>query len=618
MASFFSKTSVVLCAGIALSSACSSKPVPQTEMRSSSLGKSAETVFWGGDIVTVDDAQPVAEAVAVAEGKILFVGSKQEAQTYVGRDTKVIDLQGKTLMPGFIDAHSHIAGYLGLWKQVNLNPPPVGDVQSIAQIIAKLKKQIIDEKIPEGGVVFGFNYDDAQLKEKRQPTAAELDRVSTKHIVLASHISGHIAVGNHLALKKAGIVKGFKGPEGGVIKVDKKGEPTGIVEEQAVMPLLSLLPRKSFEDTMTDFVEIQKYYASQGITTAQEGQTFEESIAFLSKAAEEKKLIVDVVSYPKWTIFNKVLSGEETFQRKTDTAEATVSPGAKSKMGVYFQGLKLGGIKITADGSPQGRTAYVTQPYMTPPPGQGKDYRGVPVVDQNELDKWADILYRENIQFLVHCNGDAAADMMISAVQKAVDKYGKKDVRPVMIHSQLVRYDQLDKMKNLGIIPSFFSAHTFYWGDWYINVVLGPERAARISPMATALKKGLIITNHTDAPVIPPNELMTVHTAVNRTTRTGKILGPNERISPMEALKAITINAAYQYFEENSKGSLKKGKLADLVVLTANPLTVDPTKIKDIKVVTTFKEGMPIYQLKDVVEMDSMAREGEEPAKKPL
>jgi predicted amidohydrolase YtcJ len=247
------------------------------------------------------------------------------------------------------------------------------------------------------------------------------------------------------------------------------------------------------------------------------------------------------------------------------------------------------------DGSPQGKTAWLTKPYHVPPEGQAVDYRGYEAVPDDEAVALVNKAFSNGWQILAHCNGDAAADQFIRAIRAATKKYGKADRRPVMIHSQTVRDDQLDEMKELGIIPSFFGMHTYYWGDWHRDSVLGQERAARISPAASALKRGMIFTQHHDAPVALPSSIMILASQVNRTTRSGKVLGREQRVSVMDALKSITINAAYQYFEEKTKGSLEPGKLADFVILDKNPLKIKPMAIKDIKVVETIKEGKPIY-----------------------
>ena len=214
----------------------------------------------------------------------------------------------------------------------------------------------------------------------------------------------------------------------------------------------------------------------------------------------------------------------------------------------------------------------------------------------DEANAFVEEAFRKGWQIHAHCNGDAAADQFIKAVRLAVAKLGPGDRRPVMIHAQTVREDQLDAMKELGIIPSFFGMHTYYWGDWHRDSVLGPERASRISPAASALKRGIPFTQHHDAPVALPSSLMILFSQVNRVTRSGQVLGPEQRVSAMDAIKSITINAAHQYFEEGTKGSLEPGKLADFVILDRNPLTVDPMAIKDIKVVETIKEGVTIYR----------------------
>jgi predicted amidohydrolase YtcJ len=262
----------------------------------------------------------------------------------------------------------------------------------------------------------------------------------------------------------------------------------------------------------------------------------------------------------------------------------------------YTGRFRIGGAKLSLDGSPQGKTAWLTEPYRVAPAGRGTDYSGSPAMTDEQANAFVDEAFKNGWQILVHCNGDAAADQFIRAVRLATAKYGPGDRRPVMIHAQTVREDQLDAMKELGIIPSFFGMHTYYWGDWHRDTVLGPERASRISPAASALKRGMPFTQHHDAPVALPSSIMVLFSQVNRVTRSGEVLGPEQRVSVMDAIKSITINAAYQYFEEPTKGSLEPGKLADFVILDQNPLTVDPMKIKDIKVVETIKEGTTIYR----------------------
>ncbi len=579
----------------------------------------ADRIYVNGVIITVNDAQPSAEAVAVKGGKILAVGARDNVMSHLGPSTKIVDLKGRTMIPGFVDGHSHICDYGILWGYPALNPPPVGSIKCIDDIVDKLRRFIEEKYIPRDVAVFGAGYDESMLSERRHPTKDDLDRVSTEHPVVIIHTSGHLGAANSLALEKVGFVTGAPNPKGGVIRCDPQtGAPTGVVEEQGVFNFFSMLPQKTEAMRLQTLVEIQNYYASFGITTAQDGQTLLPSITLLRKAAAQGKLIIDIVSYPKWTVFEKSLTSEqdfviengrpgfasniESFHRCSapeGQVDPNITPDVKKKIGVYHNRLKFGGIKITCDGSLQGETAFLTEPYLHPiaPQGEGQpaDYRGYPILSQEAMDSWFDAAYDCDVQIIAHCNGDAASDLMISAVRKAQEKHGRKKVRPVMVHAQTVRADQLDQMNELGIIPSFFSGHTFYWGDWYMNEALGPARARHISPLRSALKRGMKFANHTDAPVTPPDQMMVIHSAVNRTSRSGVIVGPEERISPMDALKAVTIWGAYLYFEEAEKGSIEPGKRADLVVLSANPLTVDDAKIKEIKVLLTIKDGETIY-----------------------
>lgn len=574
----------------------------------------ADTIYHGGPILTMAGESEQVEAVAVFNGRILAAGDLAQVMARKGPETQVIDLAGKTLLPGFVDAHSHIAGYELFWGTPDLSPPPVSDVTSIAQIQAKMRAYIVEKRIPEGNMVFASGYDDALITEKRHPTRQELDEISTKHPVVAMHTSQHQIIANSAALKLFGYDRNTPDPQGGLIRRDADGELTGQLEELAMMPLLKFLPKRSMDEKVKNLVEIQQLYASFGITTAQDGMTMPDQFDLLREAQKREALLIDVVAYPRWQFLDDYLDGKRklnvdyTFPGQSceqqivlpeqESSEARLKESDKLKVGVYENRLKFGGVKITADGAVQGYTAYLSKPYFNPPKALGfkEGYRAYQQIKQERLDKWFDAAYRDDIQILVHCNGDAAVEQMIEAVRKAQAKYGKKDLRPVMVHAQTARHDQVDAMAELGITPSFFPVHTFIYGDTHINHTLGEERAFRISPSAYAKSKGIPFTIHTDAPVVPPNTLFLIWTAVNRLSRSNVIVGPDERISPMDALKAITIDSARQYIEEKSKGSIEVGKLADLVILDKDPLKVDPLKIKDIKVVETIKEGRTIYR----------------------
>ncbi len=574
----------------------------------------ADAIYHGGPILTMADGAERVEAVAVFGGRILAAGELAQVMARQGPDTRVIDLAGKTLLPGFIDAHSHIAGYELFWGTPDLSPPPFSDVTSIARIQAKMRAYIEEQMIPEGTLVFASGYDETLLSDRRHPTRQELDAISTEHPVVAMHTSQHQVIANSTALKLFGYDRDTPDPQGGVIRRDADGELSGQLEELAMMPLLKFLPQRSMDEKVKNFAEIQQLYASFGITTAQDGMTMPDQFDLLREAQRREALIIDVVSYPRWQFLDDYLDGKKkldvdyTFPGQSceqqivvpeqESSEVRLKESGKLKVGVYVNRLKFGGVKITADGAVQGYTAYLSQPYFNPPEALGlkAGFRGYEQIKQERLDKWFDAAYRDDIQILVHCNGDAAAQQMIDAVRKAQARYGKKDLRPVMVHAQTARHDQVDAMAELGITPSFFPVHTFLYGDTHINHTLGRERAFRISPSAYAKAKGVPFTIHTDAPVVPPNTFLLIGSAVNRLSRSGVVVGPDERISPLDALKAITINAARQYLEERSKGSIEAGKLADLVILDRNPLAVDPLAINEVKVVETIKEGRTIYR----------------------
>ncbi|WP_341838685.1 amidohydrolase family protein [Chitinophaga pollutisoli] len=263
----------------------------------------------------------------------------------------------------------------------------------------------------------------------------------------------------------------------------------------------------------------------------------------------------------------------------------------------YHKRVKIGAIKMTFDGSPQGKSAWLTQPYLVPPEGEKPGFKGHPIYTREAAYNGLKRIFSHGMQAHIHCNGDAAIDLGLQLMD-SLKKEGllTPDMRCALIHSQVCRKDQVPRFKEIGIMPSWFPTHCYLWGDWHLNSVLGEARAAHISPLKEGLDQGIRFTIHHDAPVTPPDLLTAVYAAVNRRTRSGVILGEEQRIPPYEALKAITINAAWQWGEEAEKGTLETGKKADIVILDKNPLKVDPLTIKDIRVMETIKEGISVYK----------------------
>ena len=539
------------------------------------------TVYYNGNIITMEGDQPqMAEALVTQAGKIAYVGNLQEAQSKY-KNAAQINLQNKTLLPSFIDPHSHFDMVSNTMGQVNLNPPPIGKVDSIPKMMQTLKDYKVDNNIADGDWIFGWGYDETQLAEGRPPTKTEIDKALPNNPVYLQHTSGHMGVANSKALAAMNITAATKNPAGGnIVRIKGSNEPSGLVQETATYPFMRHMLEVLAPNQAKFFEQTQGYYAKNGITTAQNGSTTRDTIQFFQKQADAGKLKIDLVALAGVSDLDENLA-DKNFVWKT-----------------YKNGLKVQGTKIIADGSPQGKTAYFSQPYLTPVPDCEKDCRGLPTVSQDELNEMFVKAYARDNQLFIHNNGDAATDMLIKAHEYAVNKTGQaadKDRRTVPIHAQFARTDQLAAFKKYKMVPSFFTNHSYFWGDVHVKN-LGKKRADFLSPIATADKMGLKYTNHSDDTVTPVDPLFSVWSAVNRTSRSGKVIGKNERATPYQALKAITSNPAYEYFEEDSKGTLTPGKLANLVILDANPLTVEANKLKDIKVIKTIKEGKTIYQ----------------------
>ncbi len=537
----------------------------------------ADTIYAGGPVITANDVQPSADAVAILDGKILAVGSLAEVSAYRGVATVDVDLAGQTLAPGFMDGHAHVAQFGLQAIGANLLAPPDGHVETIDDIVTELQRFAAGPDVGLTGWIFGLGYDDSVLAEGRHPTRDDLDKVSTELPVIAVHISGHFSAVNSKGLEVFGYSASSEDPEGGIIRRRKgSSEPNGVLEELASIPLvLQHLSPKTAEDAAYFLQRGIETAMSFGYTTAQEGRAFSATHDMLAVYAESVGFPIDIVSYID----------------STQTAPLKSSWHTQD----YRNGYRVGGMKITLDGSPQGRTAWRTIPYLLPPDGQDDGYAGYAAMPDDAANAAVDMAYANNWQVLVHANGDAAIDQMLNAVSAATDKHGGGDRRSTLIHGQYVRLDQLDRMAELEMTASLFPMHTFYWGDWHKQII-GEQLGNEISPTRSALDRGLPLTSHTDAPVALPNLMQVMWATVNRTSRSGAIIGPDERLTPDEALKAITLWSARQHFEEATKGSIEVGKRADLVILSDNPLTVDVDRINDILVIETIKDGNVVWQ----------------------
>jgi predicted amidohydrolase YtcJ len=540
----------------------------------------ADRIFTGGTIITMTDAQPLAEAVAVKDGRILAVGTGAAIEAeFAGPATEIVDLAGKALLPGFIDPHSHYINSLLVANQAMVYAPPSGPGKDVDSIIAAIKAFAEAKAVPKGEMIVAYGYDDSVMPDGRLLNRDDLDAAFPDNPVRVDHVSMHGTVLNSLAQKKYGYSAETVTPPGGVI-VRKEGtnEPYGLIMETAYLPVASVSEPMTPEQEIAASKAGQMLYAAAGITTAHEGSTNLGPLQTMKRVSDAGENIIDIVAFPFIIDLDPIL------------AEIPLED-----WGTYRNRLKIGGVKVTIDGSPQGRTAFFTTPYLRGGPAGETDWRGELTFPQDVVNGMVKRVYDMGVPLNLHANGDAAIDTFLTAHELAAADDLTKDRRVTMIHAQFTRTDQIPKYVEYKIRPSYYTLHTYYFADTHI-ANRGPDQAAYISPMRDSIDAGLHPTNHTDFVVAPLDQMFVLWSAVNRISRNGADIGPDQRVTPQEGLKAMTIWVAEQYGEQDLKGTLEPGKLADLVILSDNPLTVDPMVIKDIKVVETLKEGVSIYR----------------------
>lgn len=539
----------------------------------------ADRIIRGGPIVTVNPDRPAAEAVAIVGGTIVAVGSDSDVMQHRGDATVVTELAGKTLVPGFVDGHSHFCSLVDVQTQALCASPPAGPCKTVADVIAALKAVQARRKLGLGKFVMGFGYDPELLAEKRPPSKQELDSAFPENPVILVHVSGHGAMLNTKALAAYDVTAATPTPPGGVIgREPGSNEPNGLLFETAFLPIFAKVPGPGDDETLEILKAGQDLYLRAGITTAQEGATMKHQVDLLRILANRGDLKLDVVMLPFIAEIDAIFAGQPP-RNETE----------------YKNRLRIGGVKVVMDGSPQGRTAAFTTPYLTDGPAGQKNWRGELSFPQPVLNEWVKKVYDGGATLFVHCNGDAAIDALLEAHRFASGDDPAKPRGTVGVHSQFIRRDQLEKYRAWKITPSFFSIHCFYFGDTHV-ANRGRSQADFISPMKSARALGLRPANHTDFNVAPLDQLFTMHTAVNRISRSGQTIGADERVTPMQALEAITIDGARIYGEEAKKGSIEVGKAADFAVLSANPLTVPPATIETIRVEETIKDGQTVWK----------------------
>lgn len=545
-----------------------------------SAAGNADTIFYGGDIVTMNKAQPAAEAVAIQGGKITKVGSLSQVKSLQGKDTKLINLNGQTLMPGLVEPHVHIIG-TAFSEEIFLNLSNFTmPHDTIDGLVAKLTAY--SKNFKDGEWVNAFGVDPSRTDPfMSELTADILDRVSTTKPVFVLNQSLHIAYANHKALEMAGLNDSSPNPKGGTLLKDSKGRLTGVIYEVPAFELfLSKMPLPTQEVIEQAVAKVGQRLVSKGVTTSAEITVggylgVDKEYALFNAMTRNGKLPVRVRGY--------------MYSSAYPATNNSYKPGQGDDI------FKLIGVKIVADGSNQGLTGAMSKPYDYP---AGTTNTGTLNFTEQELYDLAKPRFDQGWQISVHSNGDKSIEQTLNVFSKLVKKPSDAKSRLRIEHFTVPTEAQIDKAAKLGVVPGFTIGHTDYWGEAFHNHLIGAERADRIDPSATMIKKGMHFAYHSDSPVSPIHPLKYASEGASRLWQVApqKVLNANEKISINNALKAITIDAAYQLKMDDKIGSVEAGKYADFAIVNQNPMKTDAYKIRDIEVNETWVNGQQVFK----------------------
>ncbi len=525
-------------------------------------------------VLTMDgrDVDVAPTAVAIRDGTIAAVGRDGDVAAFRRPGMRVIDARGRTVLPGFIEPHNHMVGYGTALIGVDARTPPN---ETIADIVARVRKAAVG--LPPQRWILGRGYDDTGLRDMRHPTRRDLDQASTEHPIVIWHNSGHLTVANSRALALAGITAATPDPPGGRIgRFEGSAEPDGVLYEAPAQTMVTrLIPEYDATELADAFRRAQDEFLRQGVTTIHDAHVSRlrgiDILATYRTMRASRALKLRVNMFVQWD-----------YLKELDFAPV---PGSGDDM------LRVAGCKIVSDGSIQGITAALREPYYC-----NESETGWLIYEQAELDEMVLTLHRRGYQIAIHANGDAAIDSVLLAYERALRALPKPDHRHRIEHCQVCHPEQLERIRALGVIPNFFANHVYYWGDRHRDRFLGPDRVKVLDPVGSAFRAGVRPMLHSDCPVTPVSPLFCVQSAAARVTSSGKVLNDPERVALREALSTMTINAARGAFEERHKGSIEVGKLGDLVILGADPLKEAPHEIGKIPVSATIVGGEVVYQ----------------------
>ena len=525
----------------------------------------ADLILYNADIITVNPNQPSAEAIAISGDKIIGVGSNEDIMNLSSAYTKKINVGGKIITPGFIDAHSHPAG-AGRSHLRNVDC----DLRSIEEI----KNAIFErsKKTPKGEWISGFKYDDTKTKEKRYINNIDLDEVSPDHPVIVTHRGGHTAYVNSLALKIAGIDEKTPDPKGGNIERDlETGNLNGRLLETATYLVEKFIPNQfTRSDYQAGVKLISEMLSKSGITSVTDAGTGVKSLKAFEDAYESGELKTRVYCMIRGYDFDEV-------------------NGSGKKTGYGDDWVRIGAVKLVCDVSISERTARLSKPYIGRP-----DYYGIIINNEDEIYEEAIKAHQNDWQIGVHANGDVGIDITLRVFERLQKEKYRKDPRFRIEHCTIINESLVQRIKTLGVIPNPFSTYVYFHGEKMKEY--GKERLENMFAVRSFLDAGIPVTQTSDYPPGPFEPMMAIQSSVTRTDYTGEVWGPSQKISVEEAIKVATINGAYASYEENIKGSIEIGKLADLTILGQDPRETDPMRIIDIPIERTMVGGKWIYE----------------------
>lgn len=538
-----------------------------------------DLLIKNANVLTLDSQNRCARSVAVSNGKIVGIWREGEPpkDDIQSVHANIVDLQGATLIPGFIDTHNHILMYGELKEQVDCSASRHKTIKGVLEAIGTAAKKAAD-----GEWIKGYGYDDTLILEKCQITCEDLDLVSPNNPVIITHISAHVASVNSLALQKAGVRQDVSDPQGGHFGRGEKGCLNGVLYDSAIQVINQVLPKRTVGDLIQSLQKAAKDYVAQGITTNTDAAVYslDDFEAHLRAAKRNRNPM-----RTRLMVYHHLLQEGAIFGH--DSA-AQLNKEIQEKSGGR---ARLDSAKILQDGSIQAYTGALREPYY-----EKAAIKGDLLHSQDNLNQMVLDLHQRGFRIATHGNGDRAIDSIVDAYTYALTKGDQRDHRHRIEHVQTATTEDINRMKKLGIAASFFINHVYYWGDRHLHMFLGPDRAMRISPLRDAVDTNLLFTLHSDCPVTPISPLFSVWAAVNRLTKEGLVLGTEQRIDVVTALKSMTLYGARLNFEEAVSGSIEVGKNADFAVLEADPTTVRPEEIKDISVLATYIGGRPVYE----------------------